>query len=302
MAQIAGEAAAQAALDDLADSMRQARDSGRLIIDLPLESVVETHLVRDRQHFDPEDMAALKASLADRGQQTPIEVVALGGERYGLISGARRLSALRELAAEQGGRFEQVQAVIRPFAEAPQAYLAMVEENEIRSDLSFYERARLAHEAARIGVFESPSAAVKALFVHASPSRRSKILNFVSLHERLGEVLRFPEAIPEKLGLALDRMLQQFPEAASELRRALSDAKAETVAEERRILEAALEREGQFVFSPRKHAEKPATPPVSREIVEGIRIKGQPGRVVLSGRGVTEELLDALSEWLRARQ
>jgi hypothetical protein len=36
----------------------------------------------------------------------------------------------------------------------PEAYLAMVEENEIRVGLSFYERARIVARAAEAGVFE----------------------------------------------------------------------------------------------------------------------------------------------------
>ena len=76
-------------------------------------------------------MASLKASIRSRDQQTPIEVMALGNGRYGLISGARRLAALSALHAETGeARFATVKALLRPFKAAPESYLAMVEETK----------------------------------------------------------------------------------------------------------------------------------------------------------------------------
>lgn len=79
-------------------------------------------------------MASLKASIRSCDQQMPIEVVALGNGRYGLISGARRLAALSALHAETGeARFATVKALLRPIKAAPKSYLAMVEENEIRA-------------------------------------------------------------------------------------------------------------------------------------------------------------------------
>lgn len=295
VARIAAEAATQAALDDLADELRRAREEGRMLLDLPLEAIDAGHLSRDRLHLDPEDMASLSASIRDRGQQAPVEVVALADGRYGLISGARRLAALTALFDETGeARFGRIRALLRQSGSAPDAYLAMVEENEIRSDLSFYERGRLAHEAARIGVFDSPAAAVKALFVHVSASKRSKILNFVALHEALGPALRFPEAIPEHLGLALVRAIGSDPGFAPALSKALAAAAPQDAAAERAVLDRAL--------APKPAEEGPAAVDgIDQEVGEGIRLKGRPGRVVLTGRGVTEEFLHDLAGWLDAR-
>ncbi len=328
VAQIAAEAAARAALDELAAEMRAARDGGRLIVDLPLEAVEAAHLHRDRTLFAEEDMAALKASIADRGQQTPIEVVALPDTaRFGLISGARRMAALRALRAETGeARFGQVQALVRPFGDAPGAYLAMVEENEIRADLSFYERGRLACEAARIGVFASPAAAVRALFVHAPPAKRSKILNFVSLYEALGPALRFGEAIPEKLGLALAKAIGADPGFAPWLAGRLAAAAPADAAAERAILDAAVQpapppevdgRPAESAAAPRQEptgsvtgAERSQAEPPSIETTEGsltgepapgIRLHARPGRALLTGPGVTETLLADLADWLGRR-
>lgn len=295
VARIAAETATQAALEELASELRQARDSGRLVLDLPLSSVEATHLQRDRMHMDPDDMASLKASIRDRGQQMPIEVVALSSGQYGLVSGARRLAALTALLTETGDRrFAAVKALLRPFEAAPEAYLAMVEENEIRADLSFYERGRLAHEAARLGVFDSPAAAVRMLFQHAAAPKRSKILSFVALHEALGDALRFPEAIPEKLGLALVKALQGDPDLAGRLRSRLTAAAPDSASLERHVLESALRPD-----SAAKSA--PGPEDTAQAIIDGVQIKARPGRVVLTGRGVTEDFLRDLSDWLQSR-
>jgi len=71
----------------------------------------------------------------------------------------------------------------------------MVEENEIRAGVSFYERARVAAEAARLGLFGTPAEAISHLFAQASPAKRSKIGSFVVLYQALGADLRFPAAI-----------------------------------------------------------------------------------------------------------
>lgn len=296
VAQIAGDAAARAALDELAGQMQAAREGGRMVIDLPLGAVEATHLQRDRMHMDPEEMASLKASIRDRGQQMPIEVVALTEGRYGLVSGARRLAALMALHEETGDAgFATVKALLRPFTAAPEAYLAMVEENEIRADLSFYERGRLAHEAARMGVFDSPAAAVRMLFQHAPAPKRSKILSFVALHEALGNVLCFPEAIPERLGLALVKAMQADPALVRHLQESLQRSAPGSASAEREILEAVLRP------TPAARAEsKPAEVP--QQVGEGILIAARPGRVVLTGRGVTDDFLSDLAEWLQTRE
>lgn len=295
VARIAAEAATQAALDDLATELRQARDSGRMVLDLPLAVVEATHLQRDRMYMDPEDMASLKGSIRNRGQQMPIEVVALANGRYGLISGARRLAALTALQDETGdARFAAVKALLRPFEAAPESYLAMVEENEIRADLSFYERGRLAHDAARLGVFDSPAAAVKMLFQHAPAPKRSKILSFVALHQALGDILGFPEAIPEKLGLALVKAIQADPDLGRLIRQRLEETRPHSALAERDVLEAALRQD-----SVNRDRSDPGEG--NDDITPGVQMKARPGRVVLTGRGVTQDFLDDLAEWVQHR-
>jgi ParB family chromosome partitioning protein len=288
IAQVAGEAAEHAAFAEVTRTLTEAREEGRLIQRLPLTEIETGHLVRDRIVFDESDMAALVTSLRARGQQVPIEVVAQEGG-YGLISGLRRVMALREIGETD------VLALIRRPETSSDAYLAMVEENEIRAGVSFYERARLAAEAAKLGIYPDPAAAIAALFTSASPAKRSKIGSFVRVHEALGDALRYPTAIPERLGLALAAAIDRDAQAAARLARALDDAMPTDSGAERAVLEKALSEGVNSGPKPPNSAEKP------REIVKGVKLEARRGRVVLSGAGVTDALRQDLEAWLAAR-
>lgn len=296
IARIAAEAADHSAFEDVSRALTEAREEGRLIVKLPLDAIETAHLVRDRVAFDPDDMAALETSLRARGQQVPVEVVLLdagdggaGEARYGLISGLRRVMALKAIGAAE------VLALVRQPETSAEAYLAMVEENEIRAGISFYERARLASEAARLGLYSDASAAIATLFSTASPAKRSKIGSFVRLHEALGGMLRFPAAIPERLGLALVAAIDRDAGAVARLADVLTSVAAEDAGSERAALEAALER---LSGKARVGKAKPDTP---REIAKDLKIQIQRGRVVLSGAGVTDGLQRDLEAWLVAR-
>lgn len=291
IADVAGDAARHAALEEVSAELQSARSEGRMVLRLPLDAIEVNHLVRDRVAVDAEDMASLTDSLRDRGQQTPIEVVDLGQGRYGLISGWRRLMALQALQADADDRdrFGHVQALVRSPEGAPEAYRAMVEENELRANLSFYERARIAVKAAEEGVYDSPKQAVQSLFSAVRRAKRSKILSFTELVV-LDEHLSFPSAIPEKLGLGLVASLRA--DSAFQARLVASLAKAAPF-DDASAERAALER------SLRAPAPPVAQPP--ERIVEGLELRGQAGKVTLVGPRVDDALLAELRTWLRSR-
>lgn len=282
IADVAGEVAGRAALEEVAREMTAAEEEGRVVKKLPLDRIVLRHLVRDRMVLDDEEMTALMASLEARGQQTPIEVIPLGNGTYGLISGLRRMEALRRLGQRE------VLAILRKPETSQAAYQAMVEENEIRADLSFYERAQIAVAATRQGVYPSTKAAVKGLFAHAPAAKRSKIARFVTICEELGNVLRFPTAIPEHLGIKLAQAIDGNPANASGIAIRLSTAKARYAAEERAVLEGCL-----------KGPDAPRPDPV--DLAPGLRLETKAGRAVLSGKGVDAAFLADLAEWVRSR-
>ncbi|MEC7297754.1 MAG: ParB N-terminal domain-containing protein [Pseudomonadota bacterium] len=296
IASVAGASASEAALQELSETLRSAREEGRLIQPLPLDAIEADHLVRDRLVADEDEMQALMTSLRARGQQTPIEVVALADNRFGLISGWRRLSALRRLS-EEDPAFGTVLAILRRPDSAAEAYCAMVEENEIRVGLSYYERARIVARAAAQGVYEDPKAALSGLFSSASRPKRSKIGSFVRLHDALDDVLRFPSAIPERLGLALVKEIDSQDGFTPRLRALLSAGNATSAEGEIAILTAALEP----VSAPTPAAAKPMSSDGWDETHGQVRIKGKAGKLTLSGSGVTDELLRDLADWLAAR-
>ena len=239
IADVSGEAAARAALAQVEREIAAARGEGRMVLKLPLDAIDADYLLRDRmkgQSGGGEDMEALRASLRARGQQSPVEVVQTA-EGYGLISGWRRLTALRDLAVEDPARFGTIEALLRRPEDRAGAYVAMVEENEIRADLSFYERARVVLRTLEAGIFETEREALRTLFAAASDAKRSKVKSFLPLVRSLDGALHHPAAIPERLGLALSKRLTEKSEAATALIAALAAADDPAPETERALLE-----------------------------------------------------------------
>ncbi|MBU2963494.1 ParB N-terminal domain-containing protein [Citreicella sp. C3M06] len=295
IADVAADSSAVAALDELSRTMSDAREGGRMVLELPLEAVDLDHLVRDRLPIEDEDMAALRESLRARGQQMPIEVTRLESGRYGLISGWRRCHALRQLASETGeARFGTVLALLRRPDLTTDAYLAMVEENEIRAALSHYERARIVVKAVEQGVFASDRDGLQGLFGAASRAKRSKIGSFITIVRALDGDLAFPRALGERLGLALAKALDERPALAQELGALLAGSRSPE--EEQDRLRAAIE--------PRPTpapAKEPAPAPQVDTPCPGIKVsRGASGAITLSGAAVDDALHARLLEWLAA--
>jgi hypothetical protein len=292
IARVAADAAGTAAAREIADTLETARDTGRLVLDLALDAIAPDHLIRDRLPAEDPEMAALRESLRAHGQRTPIEVTPLadkgtGALPYGLISGWRRLAAFKALHAETNDpRFATIQALVRRPETARDAYIGMVEENEIRLGLSQYERARVAALAAARGVFESEEAALRALFATASRPKRSRIRAFLEIYHALDDSLRFPAHIPERLGLALVERLRagERPRIAA----ALAGANPETPEAELTVLGAVVRR-----LPP--DAARPPASASAREIRPGVllaqSLRGRTLTLRLTGKGVTPDLV-----------
>lgn len=285
IAQVAGEASALAALEDLSSEMARARAEGRIVEAIALEAVAADHLVRDRMVLDDEEMEALTASIRARGQQVPIEVIDRGEgalPRYGLISGWRRLSALRRIGADR------VLAIVRQPRTAAEAYVAMVEENEIRSDISFYERARIVTKALEQGVYDDPKSALQDLFGNVSRAKRSKIKSFMTIVAALDGVLRFPAAISERAGLDLVRRLEADDTLAGQLGDRLAAETPATPEAEMAILSQAV-------------------PPAPKASVDAdllpfeVDLDAAAHTIRISGAGVDATLERALKRWLARR-
>jgi hypothetical protein len=193
--------------------------------------------------------------------------------------------ALRGLWAETGdARFECVQALVRRPEAGADPYVAMVEENEIRAGLSFYERARIVMRATEAGIFADERQALQILFSTGSAPRRSKIKSFVQVVRALDGALRFPARIPERLGLALVKAIEADAGFASALRASLADEAPATPEAETAILTQALRDQ--------RPARNP-DPPVA------LFLRGRAGRAVIEGPGVDAAFLERLEAWLQ---
>lgn len=298
---VARDASATAALDELSQAMNDARLEGRLVMSLALEQLDLTHLVRDRVALDEAEMQELMQSLKARGQQTPIEITDLGDGRFGLISGLRRCQALSRLYEETGDeRFGRVLALLRNPKQATDAYLAMIEENEIRAALSFYERARIVAKSVEQGVYESHRAALRGLFANVSRSKRSKIGSFIRVVEALDGTLRFPQAISERLGLALSKALDSGALSAKTARATLKKADPQTADAEQTCLKFLLNEQAERPVNSPADTDRPTVD--KWQVSEGLWLS-QPrsGVLVISGDCVTDQLRDELENWLSKR-
>lgn len=326
IARIAGEAAAAPSLEIArlreeaigfrADAARlvEAEGNGRLVVDLPIRAVRRDYLSRDRIDGSQSEEAddALRNSILEHGQRMPIEVVRLPGEseEYGLVSGWRRLRIVSKLHEETGdARFATIRAVVRTGQSLAESFVGMVEENEIRLNLSFFERGRICALSARDGVFPDADAAVETLFRSASAAKRSKIRSFVLVHDALGDVLLFPETLSERMGLTIAKalkweagpMIREGLVAAQELKRIArpEDEHREIV----RLCGAVTNRPSQGTSQTLRRSHDPARHRIE-DLGNGIKIERRcyagftDLRII--GDGIDDERLEDLFDTLKA--
>lgn len=220
-----------------ANKWRDAENAGQAVRQIPLAEIDRDYLRRDRMQVDEEELQELIASIQSHGLRSPVEVVALEDGRYGLVSGFRRLEAFARLNLNRDG-FSEIPAFLRQGTDSATAYVSMIEENELRANLTPYERGRIAVLVAGQGVFASVEEAVDTLFAAASKAKRSKVRSFAAVHEGLGDLLRHPNAMSEKVGLKIAAALRAGGQAV--LRRALGTADPDNERDEWRVIEAAL--------------------------------------------------------------
>ena len=301
--------AAQAQLQADAARLKSAEADGRLMADLPVSQINAEAMVRDRASISEAEMLELRLSIAANGLRLPIEVYELAnpgtdGLRYGLLSGYRRLLAVRALLGlTEQEKYLTIRGIVRPGPEADAAFVAMVEENEIRAELSHFERGRIAVIAAQQGAFVNVEDAVNRLFATASKAKRSKVRSFAMIFEELGDMLIFPEALTEKRGLRLAQALRDGSEA--KLRDALALASPSEPEAEWAVIEGVL---AGIASSPRDTSRggrpKQAAPQIGWRNAQtlttssGITIRHQrdsKGFVLrLEGRQLDAELMDSL--------
>lgn len=227
-----------------AETLRTARDKGLVMLELPLNAIATDAMIRDRSALNQPDMDELRLSIQLNGLRLPIEVYQManpeGEVRYALLSGYRRLLAIRGLHAQTGdAQFTTIRALVREPRDISDGFISMVEENEIRANLSHFERGRIAAIAAHNGAFASVNDAVDALFFAASKAKRSKVRSFAQIFEEIGDLLGFAEALTERQGLRLAGALRAG--AGQDLRAALADGQGAAAAAEWAVMEPVIQ-------------------------------------------------------------
>lgn len=262
-----------------------------LVVDLvPLNQIEMTKLVRDRKKGPDAELAELKASVAELGLSNPVRLEVRADGRFELIQGYRRLSAYRELLEETGDadRYARIPAAVsEPGDDLEALYRKMVDENLVRKDISFAEMAMLALDYARDPgtAVSDPEKAVAVLFKSAGYQKRSYIRTFITVVERLGGDLLYPQDIPRALGLALARRLVEVDGLGTMIRAELKGWDNRSVADEMAILrrfageEAEAERGTQQPASPR-----PETPAKAKTSFQFDRADGRGKCVAAVGK------------------
>jgi ParB family chromosome partitioning protein len=268
---------------------------------IPLAEIDEASLTRDRTALDDEALTELRLSIAVSGLRMPIEVYELaeprGPHRYGLISGFRRLAAVRALAEtfHDKSRFAAIPAFVREPKSAEEVYVQMVEENAIRAEVSPWEQAMVAVKSARAEAYPGIDAAIEALYGNLSRQKRTRLRAIAHLADDLEGYLTAPETLSER---QLLRLAPLIPLGYGDLLRAAITESGATdpEAEWRALLPVLLEAE-------RPEPETaPARPGRPRRVLhlahQALTIRRELTRTGWSlhftGRDATSILLDAV--------
>ncbi len=181
-------------------------DDTATLLHVPLAEIDPGALDRDRTGLVQEQMDELQASIAASGVRMPVELYRLAEPRppvqYGLISGYRRFCVVRDLHAQTGqDRYATIPALVRTPASTAEALAAMIEENEIRAELSPWEKGHAAMQAVRHEVFANIEEAVEKLFPAADKYKRRRIRQLARLAEDLDGWLTTPEKMSQQMAL-----------------------------------------------------------------------------------------------------
>ncbi len=164
------------------------------IHEIPLDQIDENALPRDRSALDETDLSDLTLSIAAHGLRMPVEVFpSTGPKPYGLISGFRRLSAHRELT------LSTIPAFIRQPADIPSALAQMIEENEIRADITPWERAKIVLTAIEHGYFDTIDQALPRLYPTYDHNRRARLRAVAEVVTHFGDhALTDPRSLSQR--------------------------------------------------------------------------------------------------------
>ncbi len=206
---------------------------------LPLDQIAEDLLPRDRVALDPVALSELENSILISGLRQPIEVCELNapdddGRRYGLISGMRRLTVFRRNHGSDP-RFDAIPAFIRPARDIADAMAQMVAENEMRAQISPWEKGRIVMQAWLGDHFDTLDAAVDGLFRGVDRRNRTRIRAIADVVDQFDGSLDAPETLSQAKLLRLAGALRDGFGPLMEA--ALEQSHAKNIEDQWRLLE-----------------------------------------------------------------
>lgn len=195
---------------------------------IPMQLIAAHAFLRDRTAPDPEALAELRHSILTDGLRQPIELVELSepldGCTYALVSGMRRLTAMREIARLKG---QEDTATIPAFLRAPQTMVQILRdiaaENEQHAPVSIYEKGRFLVQAVQEGYVDTLDSAISQLFPGTQRAKTYRLRAAAEVAEALEGRLSTPEALTQNqieqlatalrkgFGDLLEQVLKQHP-------------------------------------------------------------------------------------------
>jgi ParB family transcriptional regulator, chromosome partitioning protein len=155
----------------------------KIIQQIPLDKIITVKQVREQ--FDEESLTGLTQSMRESGQQEPIHVLPLDGDRYSLLTGGRRVRAARKAgwttvaAIVEEGRLSKGDILVR-----------QIIENAQREDLTPLDKAKAIDLLMKETGWNATQTAAKLGFTNGTIT---KLLSLLSLPESIQQRLRAGE-------------------------------------------------------------------------------------------------------------
>ncbi len=273
------------------------------LIDIAVQLIEKEALPRDRSQTDEEDDHQLYMSILLDGLRQPIEVWDKGdGTGYGLIAGHRRLTVYQALAKDSD-RYAKIPAFIREVDTLPNAMAEMIAENEIRANVSPWDRARIIVEACNTRIFETPDAAIAALHRRADDRKRRRLRAMVTAVETFFDEFRDAHELSERrllrLGALVRAGLEDLAKEAIKIHRPVTtDQKWQLI--------APIIDEAEQVLAGAPRLKRPHQPTRQRQISKELHIRREMRKdgwaLILTGPRATgvvaQQALDEVIRWL----
>jgi ParB family chromosome partitioning protein len=173
---------------------------------IPTAAIDAHALPRDRSVIDPAALDELAASIRANGLRLPVELHATPGG-YGLVSGYRRLMAVRSLEERHGEAFATIPALVGPAESQIDGFARVVEENDIRQGLTPWDRGRTLVVAREMGL-DTLDAALAKLYPAAPRRKRARLRVLAEVVDAMDGWLETPEDWSENRLLRLGSVLR----------------------------------------------------------------------------------------------